>query len=445
MSLNVFVDLLREWIWGWPLIVFIVASGIYLTLAFSFVQFRYFFTSWRYVFTPEKGAGDKNYISPFQAFVNTLSASIGNGSLNGMATAMYAGGPGAAFWMFVLGFFNMAIRFAEVFASLTFTERSAMGAIRGGPMTYLKQVPGGSFLPFVYAFFCLLLALITGNGMQCKSITTGIFKMTCLSPYIIAGLLFILLLYIMFGGAQRIINVSDRIVPVKVGLFVLATLIVLAFHVTNIFSALTTIVYAAFEPQAIMGGFMGHTVQQAIRFGMARNLNATEVGLGTSAILFGSTGSANPWRSGVMSMASTFISNYIVCFALMLVFMVTGVWNSGASDITMTIAAYSSVFGLCGGWIVTFLSITFGLGTLVAYAYIGRECWMFLTKGRYEIVYIVLYCLMALFGSLVDGGILWSAIDIVNAGLVTSNIFGLVVLAYRMRPAVVAAMSRKME
>ncbi len=117
--------------------------------------------------------------------------------------------------------------------------------------------------------------------------------------------------------------------------------------------------YAAFDPQAIVGGFMGHTVQNALRFGMARNLNATEVGLGTSAILFGSTGSNNPWRSGVMSMASTFISNYIVCFALMLVFMVTGQWNSGASDITMTIASYSKRVWRSGGWIVTFLSITF--------------------------------------------------------------------------------------
>lgn len=445
MSLNLFVDLLREWIWGWPLIVFIVVSGIYLTLAFNFVQFRYFFTSWRYVFTPEKGAGKENYISPFQAFVNTLSASIGNGSLNGMATAMYWGGPGAALWMFVLGFFNMAIRFAEVFASTTFTERSAMGAMRGGPMVYLKQVPGGTFLPSIYAFFCLMLALITGNGMQCKSITTGIFKMTCISPYAIAIVLFCLLLYIMFGGAQRIINVSDRIIPVKVGLFVLATAIVLIFNAANIVWALKTIVYAAFDPQAIVGGFMGHTVQNALRFGMARNLNATEVGLGTSAILFGSTGSNNPWRSGVMSMASTFISNYIVCFALMVVFMVTGQWNSGASDITMTIAAYSSVFGMCGGWIVTFLSITFGLGTLVAYAYIGRECWMFLTNGKYELVYVLIYCLMALLGSLVDGGVMWNAIDIVNAGLVLSNVFGLVVLAHRIRPAVMAAMTKKVE
>ncbi len=195
---------------------FIVVSGIYLTLAFNFVQFRYFFTSWRYVFTPEKGAGKENYITPFSGICKHFECNIGNGSLNGMATAMYWGGPGAALWMFVLGFFNMAIRFAEVFASTTFTERSAMGAMRGGPMVYLKQVPGGSFLPSIYAFFCLMFSSLLVMVCNANLSLLVFFKMTCISPYAIAIVLFCLLLYIMFGGAQRIINVSDRIIPVKV-------------------------------------------------------------------------------------------------------------------------------------------------------------------------------------------------------------------------------------
>ncbi len=435
MTLDIVVNSVREFLWGWPLIIFIVTAGMYMTWSFKCIQLRYFLTSWKYVFIPEKSSGNENYISPLQAFVNTLSASIGNGSLNGMATAMYAGGPGAAFWMFVLGFFNMAIRFAEVFASTTFTEKSVLGVMRGGPMTYLKMVPGGKYLPYLYAFFCLMLAFITGNGMQCKSVTTGIYTMSCgtIPPFVIALVLFVLLLYIMFGGAKRIIDVSDRIVPVKVGLFVIATSIVIVYNYAMIPAALYNIIQSAFQPQALFGALAGHSIQNALRFGMARNLNATEVGLGTSAILFGSTGSTNPWRSGIMSMASTFISNYIVCFGLMLVFLVTGVWNSGASDITMTISAYSSVFGTCGGWIVTFLSIAFGLGTLVAYAYIGRECWMFLFNGKYEKVYISLYCLMALVGALIDGGVMWNSIDIVNAGLVATNVFGLVFLTSRMK------------
>lgn len=435
-SLDRIVSDLGTLVWGWPLVIFVSGAAIYMTLAFRAVQFRYFFKAWKYVLFPEKSEHQgEDYITPLQAFVNTLSASIGNGSAAGMATAMYSGGPGAAFWIFVLGFFNMAIRFAEVCASTSITNESAMGALRGGPMVYLSLVRGGSFLPTLYAFFALGLAFITGNAMQCNSMRLGIERMTGVEAPYIALLLFSFMLYVMLGGANRIIRVSDKIVPVKVGLFFIATLCVLGYHWQSIIPALAIILKSAFTLKALGGGVAGHTMQEAIRFGMSRSLNATESGLGTAGILFGATGSKHPVRSGIMSMVSTFISNHLVCFMLMLVYVASGVWDSGLTSTPLTIAAYKTVFGDLGGWIVTFLSVTFGMGVLVAYAYIGRECWMYLTRGRYEWLYTIIYCFMALFGALSQVSLIWNMTDLINAGLVTINLYGLLAVLPRLTRA----------
>ncbi|MFA6066589.1 MAG: amino acid carrier protein [Candidatus Babeliaceae bacterium] len=425
---------LNEFIWGWPLIIFVIATGIIMTCVLDFVQFRYFFRAWKFLLTPEKSDNQgKNYISPVQAFVNTLSSSVGNGSIAGMATAMHSGGPGAAFWIFIMGFINMAIRFAEVYASTSIIDKSSFGALRGGPMVYLKRVPGGFVLPYIYAFFCLMLTFIGGNIIQCNSMGLGIERMTHVNPYIISVGMFLLLLYIMLGGSQRIIAISDKIVPIKVGLFFIATGIVLIYHYQSLFGAVQIIIESAFTSKAIAGGIMGYAVQDAIRYGMARSLNATEAGLGTAAIFFGSTGSKNPMRDSIMSMLSTFISYHLVCTVLMIVFVASGVWTSGLTSTPLTIAAYETVFGQAGGWVVTFLSITFGLGVLVAYAYIGLENWLFLFKGKGRYIYTALYCAIAFFGPLGKVAILWDLNDIIIAGLIITNLYGLLFLLPTLR------------
>jgi len=413
-------------LWGWPLIIFIVGSSIYMTIALRFVQFRYFVQAWRYVFNPEVVAGSA--ISPMQAFLNALSASVGNGSLTGMATAIFSGGPGAAFWVFVLGFFTMAIRFAEVYAGTSIIVKEADGSLRGGPLGYIRVVPGGSILVYVYMFFCLMLTFFSGNAMQCQAITKGLVSVTSMSAYIIAALLFLFLLYVMIGGAERVLRVSDAIVPLKVGIFFISMIIALLFHYDSIWYALKLMVEYAFTPQAVGGGVLGYTVQDAIRFSMSRSLNATEVGLGTAGILYGGTGSKDPIRSGIMAMLTSFISNHLVCFNIMLLIIASGAWKSGINGTGMTILAYESVYGIFGGWVVTLLSLMFGLGVLIAYAYIGRECWSFLTGHRYFGLYNCIYCCWALFGALADVAVVWNSIDIIVAGLVGINVYALLVL-----------------
>jgi AGCS family alanine or glycine:cation symporter len=429
------VHLLGQWIWGWPLVLFVVITGVAFTFAFSGVQFRYFKIMWLYLWAAEKSRVkvSESYISSFQAFINTLSASLGNGSTAGMATAIYSGGPGAAFWVFVLGFLTMAIRFAEVYASTLFVEKNESGVTRGGPMVFLHQVPGKKLLPAFYAFFGLLTSFIAGSAMQCNSVRLSVERMTGLSAGVIAVSLVILIGYILIGGSLRIIRISDRIIPLKVGLFFSMTITVLVYHYASLWPALVLIWQSAFTPQAVQGALIGHTFQNALRFGMSRLLSATEAGLGTAGVLFGATDSRNPVQNGIMSMASIVISNHLVCFTLMLIFVASGVWNSGLTSTAMTCAAYETVFGSFGGWIVTFLSLAFGLGVLVAYAYIGRECWIFITKGRYTWLYNSIYAGMAFIGALARVDVVWNAVDIANAGMMLINLYGLWILLPRLR------------
>ncbi len=431
-------------LWGWPMIIFVAAASIALTVGLHFIQFRAFFTGWKYIISPEdRGVSDEESISPLQAFINALSTSLGNGAIAGMATAIHDGGPGAAFWIFMLGFFTMVLRFAEVYASTQFITTNATGVLRGGPMVYLSKVFGGRYLIYVYAALCFFLSLVSGNAMQCNSIRVGIEGIVGQAPYVIAILLFLFLLYIMFGGAQRIMKVAEAVIPVKVGLFFGASILLLLYHYDAIIPALRTIMVGAFTPQALKGAATGVTVQAAIRYGFARGLNAVEAGLGNAGILFGATGSKNPVQSGIMSMITAFISTHLVCFLLTLLLVATGVWNTGLTSTALTTAAYETLFGQLASWIVTFLSLSFGLGVLVAYAYIGRECWLFLTRGRWSQAYTWMYCSMALFGALGSVAVVWRMLDCIVAGLIIVNVYGLVLLIPRMRRGVQAYLARE--
>jgi alanine or glycine:cation symporter, AGCS family len=427
-SLDYLVKGTNDLVWGWPLIIFFILVGVIASIVLKFVQFRYFITAWRLVLAPHKHAQAAHAdMTPFQAFVNALSTSIGNGSLAGMATAVHEGGPGAAFWIFVLGFFALPIRFCEVYLSNAF-EGAGTTILTGGPMLYLKKVPGGFFLPAFYAFFCLMLSFISGNAVQSNSVSNGLQYIIPLNQYAIAALIGAFVVYVILGGAARIVKISEAVVPLKVGLFFVSALIVLIYHAPSLLNALKIIVTSAFTPQAVRGAILGTTMQSAIRFGMSRSLNATEVGLGTAAVFFGSTGSKHPVENGIMSMISAFISNYLVCFVLALIIVLTGVWNHDTTSIALTTEAFSTVYGAFAGWLVTALSIIFGIGVLVAYAYIGRECWSYLTGGRFMMLYSIVYCLLAFLGAIVKVQLVWDAVDIVNAGLVAINLYAILYL-----------------
>lgn len=436
----------------WPTIVYVGGISLLCTIALKGIQFRCFWQAWKAtIFGPDIAAelpgeypekGEQVDMSPTQAFINTLSSNLGNGSIAGMATAVYAGGPGAAFWVVIAGFFLMAVRFAEVYLSTYYGMKLHKKSALGGPMLYLEYVAGRPYLSYVYGFFCLLFGLQIGNAMQTNSIRVSIATTWGLSTNIITVGLLAFVVYIVVGGAPRIVKMSDRIVPIKVIVFFVSSFIVLGYHYQALWGSLKLIIGSAFHPTAMLGAAMGITMQHVLRYGVFRSIMATESGLGTAAILFGFTGSKDPIHSGFLGMISTFIST-LVCLIVALCIVASGVWDSGANSTALTIASYNTVFGEYGGWIVSFLSISFGMGVLVTYAYITQAAWFFLTGGRFKIGFIILYCLFAVLGSLSDIQLVWDMGEIVNVGMLFINLFGIVYLLPQMRKDVNAAMEKR--
>lgn len=419
-------------IMGWPIIFFVIGVSIIVTLALGFIQFQYFITAWKYTFAPSSSEG-KSDMSPIQAFINTLNVSTGNGSLAGMATAVYSGGPGAALWIIIITLLFMSIRYSEVYLSTHYAEYAPKNTKIGGPMLYLKEIRGGALLSWFYAVFCVLFGLIAGSAMQANSISLSMKTAWEIPLMVTAVILTAFVFYAIIGGAQRIVKFSEAIVPIKVGLFFISALIILLYHFQSIIPALKLILASGLSLKAFGGGALGYSMQQAMRYGIFRSINATESGLGTAAILFGATGSKHPVRDGIMAMASTLVSAF-VCFLVALCIVASGVWNSGATSTALTIAAYNTVFGSIGGWMVALLSTAFGIGVLVSYAYITKAAWDSITKNRFSYLFIMVYCACAFFGAYTSKVTsLWAAVDLSLVCMVVINLIGIVCLLPQLR------------
>jgi alanine or glycine:cation symporter, AGCS family len=414
----------RDLIWGLPFLVFVTSVGFAATVSLGCIQFRKFFSSWSLIFSHD--GQDSGQMSPLQAFLNALSASLGNGSIAGIATAIHTGGPGATFWIFMIGFLGMILRFCEVFLATSFSTVSHTGRALGGPFLYLSKIPGGSYWPTIYALCCLGYSFSSGNSMQCNSISMALTQVIpALSPLIIGIFLTIFVAYILLGGANRIVKISSYIVPLKVGLFFVSCTAVLLYHWAAIIPAIILIVKSAFNPQAFAGAAVGVTVQQLFSSSLTRTINASEAGLGTAGVIYGSVVSKNPLNDGLSAMLGTFISANLVCTMVALSIVASGAWQGDANGSALTSQAFQTVFGIVGGWIVTALTLLFGIGVFVAYGFIGRQCWLFLTKDRFEHVFTVLFSMCALWGSVADVSIVWAAIDVVNGGCLLINLFGI--------------------
>lgn len=430
MDLASFITQLSDLVLGWPLIIYVVSIGVLCTIALGFIQIRYFAQAWKWTLSPdtsEKEVAQSADMSPLQAFINALNIGVGNGSLAGMATAVYSGGPGAALWVILISVLLMAVRYAEVYLASYFATHAQQASTIGGPMLYLKAAPGGRYLAYAYAFMCALFGFAMAAIMQSNSIRLAVERTFNISPYIIATLFMLFVVYVVIGGSKRVVSISEKIVPIKVGVFFLSTVILLIYHYKNIIPALKLIFMSGISSQAILGGIAGYSVQQAMRFGMVRSINATETGLGTAAIFFGGTKSKTPAKDSIMTMLSTFMS-MAVCFLVALCIVASGVWNNGLQSTALTSSAFETVFGTFGQWIVAFLSITFGIGVTVSYVYITRECWLTVTGGRFVQLFGVLYPVAAFAGALMNVDLVWMIADWINGGLLFINLFGIVSL-----------------
>lgn len=427
---------LLQFLFGWPLLLYVVLSGIIYSIALRFVQIRKFCTSFSCVLAPQDKAkgGD---VSPFQAFLNTVNANIGNGSVAGMGVAIYAGGPGAVFWIVVFGMLLAAVRYAEVFISTAVAEKKGKADVLGGPMLYLLELPAGQILSYLYALLCFPYALCGGSSIQANSIQVSLARTMNASPYLVAAILFVFVLYISLGGAKRISAASAILVPLKVGLFLFSAIGVLLYNIASIPHALAVIFQSAFSVPAFTTGLSTFTFFQAMRTGMSGIVFATEAGLGTAAVMFGYTGNSNARDNAYLGMLSVFCTTFI-CFLVGFCIVLSGVFDIGVTSTALTIAAYETVFGSCAGYIISVLSILFGIGVIVSFAYVSVATWNAVTGNRFSVLVPFIYSASAAAGVFIDVHMIWFLADVINAGLLLINIAGLIYLLPRYRHKMLA-------
>jgi len=355
MDFSIFLSQVSDLVWSMPFLLFFFGACIFMTVYLNFVQFSYFTSSVKMIFSSKKtdDIANSQTLTPFQAFMNTLGGNIGNGSLAGIPVAIAVGGPGAIFWLLLMSTFSVALRFAEVYLATDFSSESRPE--KSGPMYYLSLLPGGNIWSFLFAVFGFGFMMTGGNLIQCNAVGVALERSWQIPQHITAIGIFIFIAYVLFGGSARIVKLLDKLVPIKVYGFLISAVIVLAYHAASIPQALYQIVFFAFQPEAFLGGVLGLTLQKTVALGLQQGINASEAGLGTAAVAFGTTKGQNPVESGILSMLSVYINTHIVCFLVALSVLASGAYTTGETSTALLVSSYETVFGAAAGWIVSVL------------------------------------------------------------------------------------------
>lgn len=428
-----FLNTLNGWVWGPPLLVLLVGTGIYLTLRLGLLQITKLPLALRYLFTKDEdddsGDGD---VSSFAALCTALSATIGTGNIVGVATAIKTGGPGALFWMWVAAFFGMATKYAEGLLAVKYRVVDENGQMSGGPMYYIEKGLGNKWLAKLFALFGIFVACFgIGTFAQVQSISTAAQDTFNMPVWVTAIALTVLVTMVTLGGIKTISKASEWIVPFMAIFYIVGGMIILIYNASAIPQAVALVIKSAFTPTAAVGGFLGSTVMMAIKNGIARGVFSNESGLGSAPIAAAAAKTKSCVRQGLISMTGTFIDTIIVCTMTGLVLVVTGTWSSEFEGAAMTNQAFRIGLPITdlGQYIVTTGLIFFAFTTILGWNYYGERCveYLFGVKGikPYRLIYIVLVGI----GAFLKLDMIWTLADIVNGLMAIPNLIGLVGLS----------------
>lgn len=425
---------LDAFVWGPPLLILLVGTGIYLTIRLGLLQVARLPKAFQLIFTKDKGHGD---VSSFAALCTALAATVGTGNIIGVATAIKVGGPGALFWMWMAAFFGMATKYAEGLLAIKYRTKDANGAVAGGPMHYILLGMGEKWRPLAifFALAGVLVALLgIGTFTQVNSITESIQNTTAISPAITALVLSVFVAIAVFGGLKSISKVSTIVVPFMAIIYILGTLAVIFFNIEKIPATIALILSSAFSPVAAVGGFAGTSIRMAIQNGVARGVFSNESGLGSAPIAAAAAKTNEPVEQGLISMTGTFIDTLIICTLTGLTILVTGVWSGDLNGVALTQSAFSTVFSHFGSALLTIFLVLFAFTTILGWNYYGERCFEFLFGVRFIWLYRLVFVLMVLLGGFIELDMVWMIADIVNALMALPNLIALLVLS----PVVIA-------
>ncbi len=418
-------------VWGKPMLVMILGTGVFLTIGLKFMPLLSLGKGFRLLWQGRAKTDQEGEISPFNALMTSLSATIGTGNITGVATAIFIGGPGALFWMWITALIGMATKYSEAVCAVKYREIDANGNHVGGPMYYIKNGLGKKWLwlGFLFALFGALASFGIGNTVQANSVAHALETQFNIPLWLTGLVLLLLTAAVVLGGIKRIASVAGKLVPFMALAYMAAGIIVLVTHFSAIPAAIMLIVKSAFSPVAATGGFAGATIMLAVQWGVARGIFSNEAGLGSAPIAHAAARTNDPVRQGMIAMLGTFIDTIVVCSVTGLAIVLTGVWSSGAQGAALTIAAFDQVMPNTGGILVSLAQAVFAFTTILGWSVYGERCVEYLFGVRSIVIFRILWIAVIPVGAMSELSFIWLLADTMNALMAIPNLIALLLLS----------------
>ena len=405
------------------LVVVLFGTGLFLTIRLRGVQFRRFGDAFR-AFVGRSSGGATGALTPFQAFMTALAATIGTGNIAGVAVGIVSGGPGTLFWIWCYGLFATAIKFSEAVLGLTF--RQVRGDhVQSGPMFYLRDGLRSPGLAMAYAVVAGIAALTTTPFTQTNSIALVLNTQVGMPLWVSGTVVAVLAWLVIIGGIKSIGRAAEKLTPLKVGLFLAGSLVVVVTFATRIPDVLALVFREAFTVQSALG----FGIFTAMRYGLARGLYANEAGYGTAAVAYGTARSSAPVQQGLNAAMEVFIVSFGTCTLTALTVLLTGAWTSGQTSTAAVALAFDSAMPGFGGYIVAFCVFLFGYTTLIGWAFYGEQFLEYWLGRRVVVPYRWIYCLLIPFGAVSKVDVVWAWGDLMNALQIFPNLIGVLALS----------------
>jgi AGCS family alanine or glycine:cation symporter len=422
--LHAFERALNGYVWGGPMIVLLIGTGVLLTLLTGVVQFRRLGFALREVlgkvFSGGEGSGS---VTPFQAVATALASTVGVGNIAGVATAIFMGGPGALFWLWVSGLLGMCTKYAEIVVAMHYREPDESGTMRGGAMYTLRKGLGLPWLGAIFALLTSIAAFGIGNMVQANSVAESLKATFGIAPMITGLVMVVLTAVVILGGIKRIGEFTSVLVPFMAVLYLGGGFVVLLTHLDKIPDALRLVFDGAFTGTAATGGFAGSTVMLALRFGIARGLFSNEAGLGSAPMVHAAAQTDHPVRQGMYGIFEVFVDTILICTMTGLVILVTDSWTSGANGAALSARAFET--GLPGAWgdiVVTGGILLFSFSTLIGWSYYGETGIVYLLGARAAVPYRLLWLVFIYLGATGSLHVVWDIADTLNGLMALPNL-----------------------
>ena len=434
---------LNDFAWGPVMLLLLVGTGVFLTIRTRCIQARKFGYIMKHTVGSLFQKSDKDHgsnLSPFQAVTTALAGTVGTGNIAGVTGAIFIGGPGAVFWMWVSAFFGMCTKYSEIALAVKFRTKDENGVHKGGPMYYIENGLGKNWkwLACIFAVLGGLASFGIGNIAQSSEIAGAMNGLLGLDPLVTGVILAVIVAIVVLGGVKRIGQVTSLMVPFMAIFYILAGVILICMRITEVPAALSLIVTSAFSFESVGGGIFGYAIMLAMRNGFARGVFSNEAGLGSAPIAHAASSTDEPAEQAIWGVFEVFIDTIIICTITSMAVLLSGLPLGQAALDTYTsngaaaVAAFNTVLpGTIGGTVIQISLLFFALSTIISWSYYGERCWGYLTHDSkvVNVIYKVVFVLVCIVGATGSGALMWDISDTLNGLMAIPNLIALLLLS----------------